>query len=98
MPGDQGDRRGVAEQHGRPEAADRRDEFIQFGLAHFKCRDEVGSHYPVTNLANFVLGGQFDRATPDHNFPIADIDIPPAGRAPFGGHIVTDPFIADEEN
>ena len=58
----------------------------------------MGAHDPVTNLANLVLGGQFDRAAPDHNFPVADIDVPPAGGAPFGGYIVTDPFIADEEN
>ena len=58
----------------------------------------MGAHHPVTNLANLVLGGQFDRAAPDDNFPVADIDIPPAGGTPFGGNIVADSFIANEEN
>lgn len=40
---------------------------------------------------------QLDGATPQNDFRIADIDVPPACGAPFGRHIVAYPFISDKE-
>ena len=52
----------------------------------------------VAPLAQAVLRAELDRRAPDHDLRVADVDAPPARRAPLGGHVVADALLADEED
>ena len=88
MARDQRQARWVAEQHRRARGTDPGDEVVQIGGRHFECRQQVAAQQCVAEPAHTVLRTELDRAAPDHQFGIADVDTPPAGGAPLGRHVV----------
>ena len=90
--------RRIAEQHARPESADLADEAIELGRRHLEGRQQFRPQQFVANQADPILRAQLDRRAPDDDLRIADIDAPPTGRAPLGGHVVADALEAHVED
>ena len=74
------------------------DEFVELGFRHFECRQQLGAHDPIAQQSDSVLCAQLDRRTPDDDFLVADVDVPPACGSPLGGHIVADALVANVED
>ena len=98
MARDQGEGRRVSEQHPRPARANPRDEPVEVSGRHVERRQQLAAQHAVPPLPDPVLAAQLDRRAPDDHLGIADVDIPPAGRAPFGRHVVAAPILADVEH
>lgn len=98
MAGDMRQGRRIAEQHFRPDSLNIAYETIDFFRRHFEGRNQVGAQQFIAQQPDFILSAKLDGRAPDHRLGITDIDIPPARRAPFGGHVVADPLPANIKN
>ena len=97
VPRDMGNRIGVAENHAWPGPSNRPKVAIQVGVVHVESGQQGAAHELVTQLAQAVLGAEFDRRAPHHQFGISNVDAEPACCAPLGRHIVADALSANEE-
>ncbi len=95
---DQRQGRGIAEQHAGSVGANGGDKPVEVVSGHLKGGQQARAKQPVANQAHPVLGPQFNRRAPDHDLPVANVHAPPTGGAPFGGHVVTHPLLAQVEN
>ncbi|OPZ03852.1 MAG: hypothetical protein BWZ09_02197 [Alphaproteobacteria bacterium ADurb.BinA305] len=95
---DMGQRRRVAEDHLRAARADAGDEAVQLRGGHLEGGQQLGTEQPIPQCAHPVLRAELDRRAPHDNLGIADVDAPPARRAPLGGDVVAHTPVADEED
>jgi hypothetical protein len=70
----------------------------RFPARHFEGRQELAPQQSVAPTSKAILRSEFDRATPDDQFAVTDVDIPPAGGTPLGRHVVRLPPLAHEED
>ncbi|EXI76738.1 MAG: hypothetical protein AW07_00137 [Candidatus Accumulibacter sp. SK-11] len=95
---DQGEARWIAKQHCRAAGDDGRHESIEICLRHLEGRQERAAQQGVAQAANPILGTEFDRAAPDDQFAVANVNPPPARGAPLGGDVVALALLAHEED
>src|SRR5450631_2767761 len=87
--------RRVAEQHPGAGATDNLNVRFELRLRHLEGWQQPGTKQAVASATRPVLRAELDRRAPDDNLGIADIDVPPASRAPLGGDVVADPLLAN---
>jgi membrane-bound lytic murein transglycosylase B len=63
-----------------------------------KAGSSVAAQQSVAQAAKPVLRAEFDRAAPDHQFAVADVDAPPACGPPLRRDVVALALLAHEED